>query len=162
MNGPQNLSDDLKELIGLCQSHHVEFMIVGAHALSLYGVPRFTQDIDVFFNRTSANVARLKAALHEFGIEITSEAGAALAEDPRGMVVLGREPNRIDLLNFLDGVEFAPAYRRATLGTLAGLEVSYISLVDYIKTKEATNRPKDIDDLNRLREHLGGTLPAHE
>lgn len=159
MNGPQNLSDDLKELVALLKSHKVEFLIVGAHALSFYGVTRFTQDLDVFLNRTAENIARLKDALGEFGIEMTAEAEVALIDKPRGMVVLGHQPNRIDLLNFLSGVDFESAATRTTIGKLADLEVGYISMLDYIATKRAANRPKDIDDLNRLAEALGGTLP---
>ena len=36
MPGPGPLTDDLRELIELLQSHQVEFLVVGAHALAFH------------------------------------------------------------------------------------------------------------------------------
>ncbi|MHB8636057.1 MAG: hypothetical protein ACYC96_06255 [Fimbriimonadaceae bacterium] len=36
----------------------------------------------------------------------------------------------------------------------------YLSLIDFVATKRAAGRVKDIDDLNRLRELLGADLPG--
>lgn len=71
------------------------------------------------------------------------------------MLVLGRKPNQVDLLNFLDGVDFDIAWARACEGELAGVNVRYIGLEDYVSTKRASGRAKDLDDLNRLREFRG-------
>src|ERR1017187_2491443 len=105
MTGPTPLSDDLKELIELFQSHHVEFLIVGAHALAFHARPRFTEDLDLFVRRTSSNVHRIREALDAFGFGLTDAAEAELTDNPRGMLVLGRKPNQVDVLNFLDGVD---------------------------------------------------------
>ena len=161
MAGPTPLSDDLKELIGLFQSHRVEFLIVGAHALAFYARPRFTEDLDLFLKRTCENATQARKALDEFGFALTDDAEKRLAEDPRGMIVLGRKPNQVDLLNFLDGVSFEEAWSRRKRGRLGELEVDFISLEDYVRTKEASGRPRDLDDLRRLKEHLG-ELPGSD
>lgn len=158
MPGQSPLNDDLKELIRLFQSHHVEFLVAGAHALAFYGRPRFTEDLDLFLRRNEENIVKACRALNEFGFGITNEAQAHFANDPRAMIVLGRKPNQVDLLNFLDGVDFDEAWKRRMQGSLAGIEVAYLSLEDYISTKRAAGRPKDLDDLNRLRESLGKPL----
>src|SRR5437764_7685219 len=106
MPGLTPLSDDLKELIGLFQSQGVEFLVVGAHALAFHARPRFTEDLDLFLRRTRENARRARKALDEFGFRLTDQAENKLAEDSRGMIVLGRKPNQVDLLNFLDGVDF--------------------------------------------------------
>ena len=162
MTGLPNISGDLSELIGLFQSHHVEFMVVGAHALSLFGHARFTEDIDLFVNRTTANATRVRKALEEFGIGISDQAEEELAQNARGMIVLGNKPNQIDILNFLDGVEFEVAQERTTRNWLAGYSVPFISLIDFIATKKASGRTKDFEDLNRLRERLGQDFPADQ
>jgi hypothetical protein len=78
------------------------------------------------------------------------------------MIVLGRKPNQVDLLNFLDGVEFDHAWRHRVQGYLGRTEVGYLSLEDYVATKRASGRAKDLDDLNRLREFLGHGLPDED
>ena len=40
------LSSDLSEFIALLNSHRVEYLIVGGHAVAYHGHPRFTGDID--------------------------------------------------------------------------------------------------------------------
>lgn len=161
MPGQSPLSDDLKELIGLFQSHGVEFLVAGAHALAFHARPRFTEDIDLFLRRSKENAARVRLALDEFGFGLTDEAEARLSDDPRGMIVLGRKPNQVDLLNFLDGVDFDAAWHRRAEGKLGEIDVAFLSLEDYVSTKRATGRAKDIDDLNRLRDMLGRPLPGN-
>jgi hypothetical protein len=42
----------------------VEYILVGAVALDVLGIGRFTQDIDLFVRPTPDNVARLRRARH--------------------------------------------------------------------------------------------------
>lgn len=44
--------------------HGVNYVVFGAVALGLHGLPRTTADLDLFIEPTEDNVARLKAALH--------------------------------------------------------------------------------------------------
>lgn len=160
MPGPPPISEELSELISSLQSHHVDFLVVGAHALAFHALSRFTEDLDLFVRRSKENAHQLRSALEEFGISMSDEAEARLANEPRGMIVLGKKPGQVDFLNFLDGVDFNDAWSRQVKGNLGPHEVGYLSLADYIATKRSSNRPKDIDDLNRLREQLGGELPG--
>jgi hypothetical protein len=74
------------------------------------------------------------------------------------MLVLGVEPNQVDVLNFLDGCEFDAGWNDRKEGILAEETVSYVSLEDYVRTKRSCDRPKDRHDLDRLKEVLG-SLP---
>lgn len=38
---------DFSALLALLNAHHVEYMIVGGHALAFHGAPRFTGDADL-------------------------------------------------------------------------------------------------------------------
>lgn len=144
------INEDLKKLVATLNSHEVEFLIAGAHALAFYGQPRFTEDIDFFINKTKENVQRLADALQETGITLDETGQLAFQLDPRGMIVIGREPNRADLLNFLSGLTFQNAWENRKNGLIAEQPVFYLSLEDYIKTKQAAGRPKDIADLALL------------
>jgi hypothetical protein len=161
MPGPATLSKDLKELIELFQSHQVEFPVAGAHALAFHGRPRFTEDLDLFIHRTAENCKRLRLALNEFGFGLTEDSESEFAANPRAMMVLGQKPNQIDLMNFLDGVDFETAWNRRVSGELGDIQVEYLSLLDYVATKRATGRAKDLGDLTMLEDHLG-SLPKEE
>jgi hypothetical protein len=132
-------------------SHGLEYIVVGAHALAYHGVPRFTEDIDFFIAKNRANVERLARALHEFGIEMSKEAQNEMESKERGMIFIGHKPNRADFLNFLSGVDYDEASRAKVAGTLAGEPVFYLSIKDYVATKKASGRPKDLSDLTLLQ-----------
>ena len=40
------LQKDLREFVGLLNSHHVAYLVVGGHAVAFHGHPRYTGDID--------------------------------------------------------------------------------------------------------------------
>lgn len=160
MPGQIPLNDDLNELIGLLKSHDVEFIIVGAHVLAFYARPRFTEDLDIFVRRSRSNANRIRSALTDFGLDLSHEAELQLAEEPRGILILGNKPHQVDLLNFLDGVAFDEAWNRRVPAVLGSHEVGFLSLEDYVATKRATGRAKDLDDLSRLREALREKLPG--
>jgi hypothetical protein len=157
--GMDPLSADLLELIDLFKSRGVEFLVVGAHALAYHAFPRSTFDLDLWVNRTRENASRVRKALDEFGFKIGDQGEAKLTKG-REMLVLGVEPNQVDILNFLDGCDFESAWNRKVLDELQGIPVAYISLEDYVATKRASGRVKDLRDLDDMRKILKAALPG--
>ncbi len=151
MRGHPPISEDLSDLLSLLNSHGVDFVIVGAHALAFHGVPRFTEDVDFFVSKSKQNIDRLAQALQEFGVTVPESARNEMVFKDRGVIFLGHKPNRADFLNFLDGVEFSSADQSKLPGILADQPVNFISLENYIATKKASGRPKDASDLAMLR-----------
>ena len=47
--------EDIKELLALLNAHDVEYVIVGAYALSHHGVPRYTGDLDILIRAETEN-----------------------------------------------------------------------------------------------------------
>lgn len=144
------INEDLAALVATLNSHSIEFIIAGAHALAFHGIPRFTEDIDFFINNSQENVSRLAQALAESGIVLDDDGQLAFVQDQRGMIVIGNEPNRADLLNFLSGLSFEAAWTNKVPGQIAGQNVFFLSKEDYRQTKQAAGRPKDIADLALL------------
>ena len=66
----REFNQDFRDLLLAFCSEGVEFLIVGAYALALHGVPRFTGDLDVYVRPTPANAARVWRALVRFGAPI--------------------------------------------------------------------------------------------
>lgn len=143
------LHPDWKEFLRLLNSHGVEYLIVGAHALAFHGHPRYTADIDFFIRTTQANAERLYDVLCEFGFGDSLDGPEDLLKQP-AVFMLGRQPFRIDLLNQIDGVEFAGAWERRVVSELDGISVPFISLEDYVANKRAAGRKKDAYDLEAL------------
>src|SRR5579862_2385896 len=131
------MQDDFKELLEALLSHHVDFLVVGAHALALHARPRYTEDIDIFVRRSAENRRNLSLALNDFGVPVTEAAWDKLFGSEREMIVLGVEPNAVDIMNFLDGVTFEAAWESRITGRVVGVEAPVIGLDAYRKTKQA-------------------------
>ena len=74
---------------------------------------------------------------------------------PGQILQFGRPPNRIDLLNRIDGVHFDKAWPHRKKVELEAepslIPINYLDLENLIKNKEASARPKDLDDLKYLK-----------
>ena len=62
---------DFEELLGLLEQNHVRYLIVGGYAVAFHGYPRFTKNLDIFFENTSENISCLQKALLTFGFGAT-------------------------------------------------------------------------------------------
>jgi len=97
------LSKDSREFIECLNSNKVEYLIVGALAVSWHGFPRYSADIDFFLRASRSNAECVLRAIGQFGfgsVDITAEDLLT----PGRVIQLGREPNRIDLLTSISGV----------------------------------------------------------
>jgi hypothetical protein len=61
------LSKDLREFIECLNSNKVEYLVVGALAVSWHGLPRYSADIDFPIRPSHANAERVLWALSQFG-----------------------------------------------------------------------------------------------
>ena len=145
------LSKDLQEFIRLLQAERVEYVIVGAWSLAFHGRPRYTGDLDLFLRRDPANADRLMRVIDAFGFGATGIAREDFLKQDY-VIQLGVEPNRIDLLTGISGVEFEEAWRTRQTGHLGSLEAWFISRDLLIQNKRAANRDKDLGDVRLLEQ----------
>ena len=152
-----HFSPDIQEFIQLLYKYKVRYVIAGGEAVIYYGYARLTGDVDFFYDLNSKNVLQLYGALNEFwngdipGIENESELHVS------GQIIqFGRPPNRIDLLNAIDGVEFEDVWETKETVTLVfpenELPIYLIGLDKLIENKAASGRAKDLEDLVYLRQ----------
>lgn len=144
-----DLHPDWSEFLRLLNSHKVEFLIVGAHALAFHGHPRMTGDLDCFVGSSSSNVERLYLALTEFGF---GDQLPSLTEfqNSHKILMMGRLPMRIDVLNHIDGITFEDAWQNRVEGTLGDVPAFFISQEDFLRNKRASGRIKDQADVEAL------------
>ncbi len=140
-------SKDMQEFLFLLDKYQVRYVIVGGEAVIYYGYVRLTGDIDLFFESTPQNVKRLYDALLEFwegqipGIESKDE-----FIDPGVIIQFGVPPNRIDLINKIEGVVFYEAWEDKVIETITinnqTISVYYIGIKQLIKNKSSLDRPR--------------------
>jgi hypothetical protein len=143
------IRDDWKEFLAALDTHRVDYLVVGGVALGVHGHVRYTKDLDVWFRSTQANAERLIAALREFGFHDLQTSVSEFCK-PRAMLVLGTEPNAIELINFADGVEFDACFENRVIVPLGDVAVSVIGLDDFRRNKQAVGRLQDLADIDHL------------
>ncbi len=58
-----NYFEKFMEVLDALEKERVEYILIGGFAVILYGLPRVTQDIDIFLKPTGGNISGLKKAL---------------------------------------------------------------------------------------------------
>ena len=150
-----HFSPDTRSFLKLLHDHGVRYLIVGGEAVIFHGHVRLTGDVDFFFQADASNASRLFSALGVFWDgEIPSIEEARELTDSGLVLQFGRPPNRIDLINDIEGVTFDEAWAHRVEATLVTgdqeIPILYIGLDDLIRNKRASGRPRDLDDLAYL------------
>ena len=141
-----------KELLQLLNEFEVEYLIVGGFAVMKYGEPRYTKDLDVWVNNSSANSDRIVAALKKFGAPIEHDGiNAETFTEKQVVYQIGVAPVRIDIMTGITGVEFSNAWKNRVASTFFGVPVHFISLDDLTTNKQALGRSSDLKDLKQNR-----------
>lgn len=143
------MNQDFKELLQLFEELEVEYMIVGGYAVIRYTQPRYTKDLDLWLRPSPENAARVRKAFGKFGIpliEVTEEDFAS----PGLQFMVGIEPNAIDFLTTIKGLDFQQAWEnRQIIETEAG-KIPYLSPDDLITSKRAAGRLQDLADVEEI------------
>ena len=145
------MNEDFRDLIHALLDAGARFLVVGAHAMAVHGVPRATGDLDVWVSPDHANSERVWQALLAFGAPV-GELGVSRADlEAPGMVIqVGIPPRRIDLLTEATGLVFDEAWQHRATHRVGSHEVPFLSREDLVLNKRATVRPRDLADLDVL------------
>jgi predicted nucleotidyltransferase len=151
-----HFSKDIQDFLTALAKHEVRYLIVGGEAVIYYGHARLTGDVDIFYEASPANVARLYEALIEFWQSAIPGLGSSEELMEPGIILqFGAPPNRLDLLNTIDAVSFQEAWPNKTKVSIqiedGTIPVYFIGLDELIRNKETLGRYKDLEDLKYLR-----------
>lgn len=148
----EGLNPDFRDMLLALVGEDVDFVIVGAYALALHGVPRSTGDLDILVRPTEQNAERVWRALAAFGAPVET-AGVTSADfaTPGVVYQVGQPPRRIDILTEISGVTFEEAWASRESVSLEDRTIPFIGRAEFIRNKEATGRPKDLADVSRLK-----------
>jgi len=143
------LNQDYKEMLSLLLDDNVDFLLVGAYALAVYGFPRATGDIDLFIRPSPENASKLVGVLKKFGTPLEKISKDDFSR-PGIALQIGVAPRRIDLITKIDGLTYEEASRGKEIIEIEDLRVPVISQKNLIVNKLATGREKDKIDARNL------------
>ena len=143
------LPPDFKEFLRLLNSHQVEYLLIGGHAVGYHGYPRATADMDIWIALHPENAEKVVAVLKTFGFDLP-ELSVELFLKESQVVRMGVPPVRIELMTTISGVGFGECYVERVIDVLDGVEVNLISLEHLKVNKQASGRHKDLNDLENL------------
>ncbi len=143
------LPNDFKEFLKLLNAHKVEYLLIGGYAVSYYGYPRATADMDIWIAMNSANADRIVATLKEFGFN-PQDLSVNLFLKEKQIIRMGVPPVRIELVTTISGVSFSECYKERVVAEIDGVKTNLISLPQLKANKKASARHQDIADLEKL------------
>ena len=152
---------DPERIIRVLAEHDVQYVLIGALAARLHGFPRVTADADITPSRDPENLKRLAAALRELEAKVFTESvPEGLPFDPTAAALARAEiwnlvtvAGRLDLAFEPSGTEgYEDLLDGAARFEVFGVELLAADLEDIIRSKEASDRPQDRQDVIVLRE----------
>jgi len=148
----RQLPEDFRAFIKYLNLNDVEYLLVGGWAVSLYGNPRLTKDIDFLISSKYENIDKLERALKDFGappidIELYKKENDAV-------IRMGVSPIQIDVIKQATGIIMEECYKRKEVLYLDDLQINVISIGDLIINKRAAGRDQDITDANILEKFI--------
>jgi uncharacterized nucleotidyltransferase DUF6036 len=144
------MTKDFKDLLKTLNAYAVKYLLIGGHAFGVHAEPRTTKDLDIFIRSDPENARAVFHALAEFGAPLQGMSPADFADGT--IFQMGQPPDRIDVLQRIDGVTFDEAWENRIEGSIDGeVHASVISREDLIRNKLATGREQDVLDVKVLR-----------
>ena len=138
--------------------HDVDYILIGGYAVALYGVPRVTNDIDIFVKPEEENYRKLRLALKDVFKDESIDEIKLSDKDHYSVTRYGTpEGYAIDILIKLgDLFDYFNIEFHET--EVDGTKIKIANLDYLIKLKESTFRQIDKEDvyyLKKLREDAG-------
>lgn len=121
-------------------------MVIGGHAVLIYGESRLTQDIDVTVGVDADQIERVKQVISKLHFKILVENPESFVKKTMVLPALDEKSGiRIDFI-FSDSTYEKQALKRTKSVTMDGVGVRFASLEDLIVHKIVAGRPRDLED----------------
>lgn len=132
--------------------NNVNYLTIGGFAVNIYGYGRNTGDIDIFIEDTINNRENLRKAIKQMGLG-DFESITTMQFIP-GWTDINLNINfRLDIMTSVKGLEnrsFKELLEKANIIEINEIPVYFIDYDNLIIAKKASNRPKDILDIEEL------------
>jgi hypothetical protein len=144
-------------------THNIDYLLIGGLAVNLYGVPRFTMDVDLIIDFNQKNIDNLGNCIKTLGLYTkdsikletlvdTQKRKALIKEQQMAAVTLLSHSSMVPMVQILihHQLDFQKAYSNSITRDLAGIPVRLASIEDLVKLKKVTSRLQDYSDIHYL------------
>lgn len=144
-----------QELLDLWRSlkhFEVKYIMIGGIATNLHGYSRTTGDVDIWIEDSAENRENLLHALNEIGLDYIEDLknfdfvpGWTSFKTSTGM--------ELDIMTYIKGfpqLRFNECLLKASEASIFELKVPFLHINHLIEAKKASNRSKDLIDIEEL------------
>ena len=152
----QPWEENINSFVSLANKHQVRMLMVGGGAVNFHGYQRHSADVDFWIETTDENFKKLVLVFNEMGFEIEDFPLAVKQQQQNISVKFSPLDLDLELItNFSVNKSFSEAYNDSEVSEVNDskfLRWNVISFEDLITSKIKANRPKDLLDIQQLRE----------
>jgi predicted nucleotidyltransferase component of viral defense system len=155
----QPWEENINQFIIAANKYGVRMLMVGGGAVYFHGYQRHSADVDFWIETTEENFKNLIKVFNEMGYEIDDFPEKVKKQEQN--ISIKFSPIDLDLeliTNFSVNKSFDEAYRNAETVIVNDnpfLKWNILSYEDLITSKIKANRPKDLFDIQQLRQING-------
>jgi len=148
--------ENIDEFITTANKNYVRMLMVGGNAVNFHGYNRHSADVDFWIESTEENFKRLIATFNEMGYEIEDFPESVKNQKQNISIKFSPIDLNLELItNFSVNKSFEQAYNdseKVVINEKNFLRWNVLSFEDLITSKIKANRPKDLLDVQQLRE----------
>ncbi len=135
----------LLDVVETLRRHEVEYLVIGAFALSIYGAVRASIDVDALLRTSTSTLATLRDEFERTGFTATLRQGDEQDPIPSLLIVQDGHGNRVDLLGGLRGLD-PEAFARSREVPFLGTPLRFVGREDFIAMKCFAGGLQDLED----------------
>jgi hypothetical protein len=147
----------LLDVIEILRREKVDYLIIGAFALSVHGVVRASRDADALLQISRSGIKKLQHMFEVAGFQVALRQGDADDPIPMMLVLGDSHGNQVDLLGGLRGLD-PKVFSRGIEVPLLGETLRFVGREDFIAMKCFADGPQDILDAKDA--YLGAERPV--
>ena len=152
----QKWEENINQFIFIANKHEVRMLMVGGGAVNFHGYQRHSADLDFWIETTDENFKKLVAVFNDMGYEIDDFPENVKKQEQNISVKFSPVDLDLELITkFSVNKTFAEAFKNSEeveVNDNLFLKWNVLSLEDLITSKIKANRPKDLLDIQQLRE----------
>ena len=152
----QKWEENINQFIFIANKHEVRMLMVGGGAVNFHGYQRHSADVDFWIETTDENFKKLVAVFNDMGYEIDDFPENVKKQEQNISVKFSPVDLDLELITkFSVNKTFAEAFKNSEeveVNDNLFLKWNVLSLEDLITSKIKANRPKDLLDIQQLRE----------
>ncbi len=135
----------LLDAIEILTREHIDYLVIGALALSVHGVVRASRDADALLQISLPRIRKLQPIFEAAGFRASLRQGDADDPIPMMLVLGDSHGNQVDLLGGLKGLD-PRAFPRAMEVPFQGTTLRVVGREDFIAMKCFAGGPQDLLD----------------